>query len=312
MLSEKVSSDALLDAQVAPDEALSLEGNDTSSKLNNIPDKAAKDLVEGATTDIPDKAEKDLVEGATTALSELSLLDEAATLLTNSLKDPAPSNPLPSTPPPSLLSPPSIDNSELSFASPLAERYFSMYFYPDRGSENPRCIEDLTLAAIRSMSAELLRSSVAESTDFPNEATFQHLFMQGLTKNTKHTTQVLPELSKVFPVLRGGAYGKIAGRIDFFVNGDLRWGIELLIKGNRRKAHRDRFSAGGKYANLNCNGFIVVDLRPDPVRSSASEQQNKVGNSSKDIMTVYFAGNFQTSSVYHSSFSSPKEITLRK
>ena len=165
------------------------------------------------------------------------------------------------------------------------------------------------------MSAELLRRSVAQSTDFPNEATFQHLFMQGLTKNTKRTTQVLPELSKVLPVLEGtssvAAYTKIPGRIDFFLNGDLRWGIELLIKGDRRKAHRDRFSPGGTYASLSCKAFIVVDLRPDSVMSPASEQQ-KVGNSSNGIMTVYFAGNFQTSRVYYSSWNSPQVITLGK
>lgn len=151
------------------------------------------------------------------------------------------------------------------------------------------------MVAIQSMSAELLRRSVAESTDFPNEATFQHLFMQGSTKNTLHSTQVLPELSKVLPVLRGAAYTKIPGRIDFFVNEDLRWGIELLIKGDRRKAHRDRFSPGGTYASLSCKAFIVVDLRPDPVMSSSASEQQKVGNSSNGIMTVYFAGNFQTS-----------------
>eukprot|EP01035_Chromulina_nebulosa_P038211 gene38211-51613_t len=88
--------------------------------------------------------------------------------------------------------------------------------------------------------------------------------MRGLTKNTRPTTQVLPQLSKVLPVLPGGVTTKIDGRIDFFVNGDLRWGIELLVKGKRRKAHRERFTAGGKYADLNCNAFIVVDLRPGP------------------------------------------------
>ena len=48
-------------------------------------------------------------------------------------------------PPPSVQPPPSTDIFDLSLASPLAERYFSsMYFYPNRGSENPLHIEDLT------------------------------------------------------------------------------------------------------------------------------------------------------------------------
>ena len=85
------------------------------------------------------------------------------------------------------------------------------------------------------------------------------------------------------------------------------WGIELLIKGNRRKAHRERFAAGGKYADLNCNAFIVVDLRPGPGALS-----HKVAGDSKDVMTVYFAENFQTSSVFYSSWTEPRVITLRK
>ena len=108
--------------------------------------------------------------------------------------------------------------------------------------------------------------------------------MQCLTANIKLTTQVLTELSKVLPVL---ANRRVDGQIDFFVSGDLRWGIELLINENRRKAHRDRCSAGGNYADLNCNAFIVVDLlRPDPTMGPSSEQQQKVENSNNDLLVL--------------------------
>ena len=276
---QKIPSDSFLLDQLQTLECLSLDDEGTNSKLN--------------------------VEEV--LLCNLSLQDESSSsILTSSLgKDPVSVSS--NTHMPHSLLPPSMDDTELSFASPLAERYFSMHFYPDRGSENPSYIEELTVAAIQSMSAASLRDAVADSADFPNEATFQHLFMRGLTKNTRPTTQVLPELSKVLPVLPGGVTTKTDGRIDFFVNGDLRWGIELLIKGNRCKAHRERFAAGGKYVDLNCNAFIVVDLRPGPGALS-----QKMAGDSKDVMTVYFAENFQTSSVFYSSWTEPRVITLRK
>ena len=155
--------------------------------------------------------------------------------------------------PHSLFLPPSMEDTELYFASPLVERYFSMHFYPGRGSENPSHIEELTVAAIQSVSAaSSLRNAVADSAELLNEATFQHLFMWSLLKNPRPSTQVLPELSEVLPVLRvSGVITKVDGRIDFFVSGDLRWDVELLIKGDRRKRHRERFAAaGGKYAYL--------------------------------------------------------------
>jgi hypothetical protein len=97
-----------------------------------------------------------------------------------------------------------------------------MHFYPGRGSEkNPSHIEELTVAAIQSMSAASLRNAVADGAEFPDKATtFQHLFMRGLLKNPRPSTQVLPELlSEVLPVLPvSGVITKIDGRIDFFVS----------------------------------------------------------------------------------------------
>ena len=89
------------------------------------------------------------------------------------------------------------------------------------GSENPSHIEELTVAAIQSVSAaSSLRNAVADSAELPNKATFQHLFMRGLLKNTRPTTQVLPELSEVLPVLPvSGVITKVDGRVDFFVDG---------------------------------------------------------------------------------------------
>ncbi len=40
------------------------------------------------------------------------------------------------------------------------------------------------------------------------------------------------------------------GYLDFYVNGKLQWGIELLREGQKEKEHSDRFKKGGAYAIL--------------------------------------------------------------
>ncbi|KAF8437406.1 hypothetical protein BGX38DRAFT_1211648, partial [Terfezia claveryi] len=45
----------------------------------------------------------------------------------------------------------------------------------------------------------------------------------------------------------GAIFGSV-GYLDFYVNGDLNWGIELLREGDRMKQHAKRFIEDGAYA----------------------------------------------------------------
>jgi hypothetical protein len=97
---------------------------------------------------------------------------------------------------------------------------------------------------------------------FPKEAVFQHLLMEGLASCTPPTCAICPELSDIFPVNDKGPNGRISGEIDFYLNGNYRWGIELLIKGSEVKGHMDRFSKKGKYHALKVKDYVVIDFRP--------------------------------------------------
>ena len=48
--------------------------------------------------------------------------------------------------------------------------------------------------------------------------------------------------------------------IDFYINGELNWGIELLRKGNKIEEHMKRFEEGGKYYDL-IKENRVIDFR---------------------------------------------------
>ena len=111
------------------------------------------------------------------------------------------------------------------------------------------------------MSSSVLKNSTLG--EFPKEAVFQHLFMEGLALYTRPDCSICPELSKVFPSSANlDTKQQIAGEIDFFVNGNLRWGIELLVNGGGVGEHLDRFSPpDGKYVPLSVNDYAIVDFR---------------------------------------------------
>ncbi|KAJ3086375.1 hypothetical protein HK100_008721, partial [Physocladia obscura] len=55
--------------------------------------------------------------------------------------------------------------------------------------------------------------------------------------------------------------GQISGEVNFYLNGSLRWGVELLVLGRGITEHIDRFGLNGKYFKLDVKDYIVVDFR---------------------------------------------------
>jgi hypothetical protein len=156
----------------------------------------------------------------------------------------------------------SLQSHGLVFASPLAKRYFALFFYPNRSPfKKFTKLFDLVKEVIRGMFATTLRNSVVNKSDFPKEATFQHLFMSGLSCHTTLDCLICLELSKIFPQLEEMGGKRSSGEIDFYLNGELRWGIELLVQGNGIGEHISRFSTKGKYSSLIPLDYITVDFR---------------------------------------------------
>ncbi|KAL8017135.1 putative bacterial Pleckstrin domain, P-loop containing nucleoside triphosphate hydrolase [Plasmopara halstedii] len=149
------------------------------------------------------------------------------------------------------------------FSSPLAEKYYSKCLFPNRALANPSSLRELITRIVGNMSASALRQSVVGETNFPKEAIFQHQFMEGLALNTHRTCLICPELSRVFPSSPADSDQplRIEGKIDFYLNGSLRWGLELLVNGDNIGEHMARFASDGKYAALAVNDYAVIDLR---------------------------------------------------
>ena len=195
-------------------------------------------------------------------------------------------------------------DGEVGFASPLASRYITSVMFPDRcAPENsPKTLELLIVGAIKLLSANSLRKSVAQKGDTCKEAVYQHLLLHGLHQLTSASSSICPELSRVFPDVNTSssqATATILGALDFYINGTSRWGIELLINGDHIKEHLSGFAQGGKYARLNVNDYIVVDFRVGVVKRVKPAAHR---------MTVFFAEDFKTGTVICNGISTSVTI----
>ena len=155
-----------------------------------------------------------------------------------------------------------LPDSSFGFSSPLAKRYYFKWIFPNRSQTAPSSLRELIRKVVSNMPSTVLKNSTLPG-DFPKEAVFQHLFMEGLALHTPPHCSTCPELSKIFPHDTNlNSQQAIAGEIDFYLNGSLRWGIELLVNGDGIGEHLSRFSPpNGKYVSLAVNDYAIVDFR---------------------------------------------------
>ncbi|KAI9105807.1 hypothetical protein DFS34DRAFT_690284 [Phlyctochytrium arcticum] len=180
-----------------------------------------------------------------------------------------------------------VVSNKFAFSSPLAKRYYCRWLFPKRSPSAPANLKVLMKQAISDMSSAILRSSSPGGVDFPKEATFQHLFMQSLAASTPPSCAICPELSTVFPERGEEPSERIAGAIDFYLNGQLRWGVELLRKGDKIGKHMDRFSPSGPYHPLRVNDYVVVDFRQGSFSARVDRYEHR--------LSVFFApGDFSS------------------
>lgn len=190
--------------------------------------------------------------------------------------------------------------SATSFASPLAERFFYAKCFPNRCRTMPASLDILVEQAVCFISRQLLESSVPEDL-FPKEAVFQHLMLTSLAQCTPPHVSIYPELSHSF------ATGEpIPGEIDFFLNDELGWGIELLIEGRDVTKHMSRFEPGGKYALLNARDYRIVDFR-----KSDDGEPTQVFRDDKRITVFFKSGDFSRCTLVL-GMEEPREIQLRR
>lgn len=171
-----------------------------------------------------------------------------------------------------------VDNRGGMFAltSPVTLRFMLFLLFGERPLQLPgnRTLVDLSVACAKGLRTSLLVGATSNGDrDMPKETSFQHMFMMQLFYTVPVEHMICPEMSNIL----GGP--KIKGELDFFIDGSLRFGLELLVGGKGVGEHISRFSTTGKYAILQAADYIVIDFRLD--KNSPVHRHEK-------RMTVFF------------------------
>ena len=137
--------------------------------------------------------------------------------------------------------------------------YYNMRRFPNRATETPSSLDDLVIRAVQSISATRLRATLQDG--FPKEATFQHLFNEALSLHLPIKDYIIPELNTFTTSTVDGTDHQF-GELDFYINGDLQWCLELLRLGDKIGEHVAGFDEfEGKYRDVPSSDALVVDCR---------------------------------------------------
>ena len=103
-----------------------------------------------------------------------------------------------------------------------------------------------------------------------------------MSRNLQRKNIIIPELNT------RAELGEeiVSGELDFFINGELKWALELLRNGSKLGEHIQRFHpSSGKYLNVPANAYLVVDCRGPRVREVQQMDER---------CTLYFSEDFRT------------------
>jgi hypothetical protein len=147
------------------------------------------------------------------------------------------------------------DHNVAEFCSPIAQRFTLNWLFPNRPTRKPPNLRWLLTEALSKLSRSEMRSCI------PSPGSFQSLFLHAFIQCTPVGCRTIPELGIFFRDENGRQLKREVGRVDFYLNNSLRWGVELLVNRTQEQEHLARFGPEGRYASLNVADYLVVDLR---------------------------------------------------
>ena len=171
-----------------------------------------------------------------------------------------------------------------NFSCVASQWYYNRRCFPSRADVTPESLDALVIQAVRRMSAKRLRDT--SENGFPKEATFQHLFNEAMSTLLPLTNYIIPELS-TFAFDSSGKL--VSGELDFYINGDLQWCLEILRLGDKIGEHLSRFDyEEGKYREIETREYLVVDCRKGRKEGARGAEVNEAR------CTLYFADDFDS------------------
>jgi len=149
------------------------------------------------------------------------------------------------------------NSGALAFASPLHAKCYFIDRYASRRPDLAHSLgfEEFIVEAIRLMNPEQLKKSISLGKDNKLlERQWQMEFYRVSTSLLSANHFISPDV---------GTYYDCAGYLDFYIDDDLNWAIELLREGRNIENHKKRFQPGGQYYSMmdNIKKWIIIDFR---------------------------------------------------
>jgi hypothetical protein len=154
----------------------------------------------------------------------------------------------------------SEQGNKLDFASPYLRMLYLQRRWGStiRPTNPPQDFKSFLRGTFTKMSAETIRNSYCVGVD---ERLLERAWQMEFYRAA---TQILPLDIFISPDV--GTYWGSSGYVDFFVDDDRSWSIELLRDGENASNHKQRFEAGHIYAPLRriSKEWAIIDIRrPD-------------------------------------------------
>ncbi|KAF8426729.1 hypothetical protein EV426DRAFT_592582 [Tirmania nivea] len=150
----------------------------------------------------------------------------------------------------------------MQFAAPLVRVVLGRKLFTARMSLRSRSLSrsDTELDAFIMLSIERMRQSTLQHSLSHNGTTNARLLeRQWQTAWLTAASIALPSRGFISPDV-GPVFGS-RGYLDFYIDGDLRWGVEIMREGSRMAEHVDRFSPSGRYTRIPCSQWRIIDFR---------------------------------------------------
>ncbi|MBX9702542.1 MAG: hypothetical protein K2X39_00165 [Silvanigrellaceae bacterium] len=182
----------------------------------------------------------------------------------------------------------------IEFVCPLIRRAFMYVAFPPEFQEPYPSNNNLyqfvkdCLRQFRTKSfSETL--SIFPETNFP-ESKFNVEFFYVARKLLGTRGKIDPEVGKVFLI----DVESKSPAVDFYINGDLKWAIELMVEGDRLREHLGRFRSEGKYIAIPRSDHIIVDFRKVHTENLATQtRKTPFVNENDKYLQVRYLSDFK-------------------
>ncbi|CAG8633139.1 1139_t:CDS:1 [Paraglomus occultum] len=162
--------------------------------------------------------------------------------------------------------------SRLQYAAPLIRIIMGKRLYTHRLGLAPsgNNFEQFLRLSIERMRPSELCSSLSHGLD-KNSRLLERAWQK---EWTMAASTAVPSGHTISPDV--GAVFRSSGFLNFYINGGLNWGVELMREGERMSQHINRFKPKGTYENIPLTAWAIIDFRHNSLIPNCQTMEDNI------------------------------------